>query len=102
MAKRKGNPNWVKGVSGNPSGRAAGRMAELEKAMAAAAKKYGGKTFLTHLCEIAYKDNQVAIAIARKLLPDLKAVDARIIQESPVRLIIDLSGPKKEEGKNTA
>ena len=43
-----------------------------------AAEKHNGKDFLLHICEKAYNDNQLAICILKKILPDLKQVSALI------------------------
>ena len=80
----RGNPAWKKGGGGgNPKGRPKGtsnrfNLTDLKKAMDKAAKVNGGKTLLESMCERAYKDNMVAVAILRKMLPDLKQVEAVI------------------------
>lgn len=51
---------------------------DLEVAMKLVAKRNGGKTFLTHLVERAYTSDTVAVALARKLLPDLKSSELGI------------------------
>ena len=80
MAKR-GNPSWVKGVSGNPAGgpKSPYRI-ELEKALILVAKKKK-KGFIQHLVERAFEDDAVAVAISKKILPDM----AHITGETNVR-----------------
>lgn len=50
---------------------------QLEEAIAKVSKKRK-KRFFTHLVERAYQDDVVLIALAKKLLPDLKALDATV------------------------
>lgn len=73
---RGGNPNWRRGVSGNPGGRPKGcdpRLALL-KALARVEKEKG-VTFAEHFCRIAFDADArmptLAVALARKLWPDL-------------------------------
>jgi hypothetical protein len=58
---------WQKGQSGNPKGRPKGRL------------------------ENNFRELTVLIALLKKILPDLKAVDMKLTQPSPFRLIIDVS-----------
>jgi len=78
---------FEKGISGNPAGRPRGSKnkysaAQLQKAFARAAKNHNGLAFLDHVCNEAYTDNALAIALLRKLLPDLKEV--KTIGDSPI------------------
>lgn len=50
---------------------------QLEEAIAQVSKRRR-KRFFTHLVERAFKDDTVLIALARKLLPDLKAEDLTV------------------------
>jgi len=63
---------FVPGVSGNPTGINAGRKPEkeLEEALKKAQKRHN-KSFIEYFVELAYKDRTVAIALAKKLLPDM-------------------------------
>lgn len=51
-----------------------------------------------HFVRRAYENDNVLKALLSKLLPDLKSIDAKIIQDSPYRLIIDLSGRPQLQG----
>lgn len=75
-----GNPNWVKGVSGNPKGRPPGGHAELEglrKAVKRVEKKTSKKLY-DHFIERAYENDAVLIALCKKFIPDLKQIDGTI------------------------
>jgi len=79
----RGNPKWKKGTSANPKGRPKGAknkygLTDLHKAMDKAAKNHDGQTLLENFCERAYSDSQCAIAILKKLLPDLKQIEATV------------------------
>lgn len=77
---------FVKGQSGNRNGRPkVPEIEELRKALAKAAKE-NKRTFLEHLVKRAYENDSVAIAVAKKILPDLANVDSNIKGE------IDLTG----------
>ncbi len=69
---------WEKGQSGNPHGRPIRGMAkDLERAIKKVEKKEG-KKLLIHAAEMAFTDNGVLIALLKKILPDLKQIEARI------------------------
>ncbi len=44
-----------------------------------------------HFVRRAYENDNVLKSLMSKILPDLKSIDAKIIQKTPFRLIIDLS-----------
>jgi len=71
-----GNPNWKKGVSANPKGRPK-ETTRTNLLMDAIAKveKRKKKKFLLHAIEQAYADNKVLIAVLKKIIPDLKAIE---------------------------
>ena len=61
---------WKKGQSGNPKGGARKpEIQELREALAYAKEKYN-RSFLEHFVLKAYKNDAVAIALAKKILPD--------------------------------
>jgi len=74
---------WQKGECGNLKGRPVGSanrfsLYDLHKALDRAKNNHGGVSLLDHLCNIAYVDNTVAIAILKKMLPDLKRTEATV------------------------
>ena len=80
---RTGNPDWVKGVSPNPKGRPKGSknrfsLSDLQKALDKAKAKHKGVSLLDHICSRAYESDIMAIAILKKMLPDLKQVEAAV------------------------
>ena len=49
--------------------------AALQASFKKAAKKHGGVAFLDHITDQAYTNPHIAIALIRKLMPDLKSLD---------------------------
>ena len=79
-----GNPNWVKGVSGNPNGRPPTAKSELDRLRDAVklVEKEQGITLYAHFVRQAFEDNTVLVALAKKLVPDLKQIDSSIERKS--------------------
>jgi len=78
---------WKRGQSGNPNGRKRSPARTLVEAAIKAEGKKRGKTLWEHLVERAYTDDAVLVALARKFLPDLRSVDAKI-DSLPFRLVL--------------
>lgn len=70
---------WNKGESGNPHGRHKSKWSLLlDKAIQAEQKKHR-RNLIRHIVAEAYEDNTVLVALLRKILPDLKAVDTTLL-----------------------
>ena len=73
---------WKPGHSGNPTGLRKGERPELTLSELVAAirteEKKHRKTLLAHLVERAYKSDAALGVLLKKLLPDLKAMEALI------------------------
>jgi len=48
---------------------------ELEKSFKKAKKAHGGVSFLDYLTDLAYQDHVVAIALLKKLMPDMRQIE---------------------------
>jgi len=94
---------WKKGQSGNPGGRPKHKWRELlDKALIDVGKQQKPKTTpMKALAEAFYEDNTVKLGVLKTMLPQLKAVDAKISEDSPFQLIIDLS-PRPTKPKQGA
>ena len=70
--KSTGQPHrWKPGESGNLKGRPpVPEIEELRQAIRIARKKRGNRSILVHFVERAYVNDQVLIALAKKLIPD--------------------------------
>jgi len=64
------NGRFAPGVSGNPAGRVLAPEREELRLALEYAKKKNKKSFLRHFVERAFKNDMVAVALAKKLLPD--------------------------------
>ncbi|HDZ14716.1 hypothetical protein LCGC14_1961150, partial [marine sediment metagenome] len=60
------NPNWTKGVSGNPKGRPKKPLSEKFEAAVRKVEKIKGKPLFEHFVEQAYEDNNVLVAVMKK------------------------------------
>ena len=86
--KRRGNPNWVKGQSGNPNGRVANsvtHMGCLEQALRKVSEEKR-IPFWEHVMQQAYADNKVLVAVMNKLVPNLEKTD-NLHKHIPVTLV---------------
>lgn len=66
-----GNPNWVKGVSGNPNGRPRRPEVALFRESLKKIEKEKGMTLLEHAIRKAFTDKEVLKTMLNKMLPDL-------------------------------
>jgi len=78
---------WVKGQSGNPNGRPKGSknkfsIKRLTEALERMADTAGYDSTYDKVAEQFFKNDHVLIAMMKKLLPDLKSLEARIEQPS--------------------
>jgi hypothetical protein len=73
---------------------------DLEQAMSLVSKRRR-KSFLVHLVEQAYKDNRVAVALAKKLLPDLKSTELGIAAGKELSQIMDEIAAQASGGGRT-
>jgi hypothetical protein len=72
---------FLPGIVTNQKGRPVGAKNKLTKDFHIAlevVETAKGKSLLQHCIEQAYTDNKMAIAIIKKIVPDLKQIDARI------------------------
>ena len=106
MVKKVGNPNWSKGVSGNPEGRPRSGNAELEKLRAAVAKvegKNGKKKLYEHFIDRCYENDSVLIAFLKKMVPDLRYVEGDLragLDESTMAFISALFISRKAKSSD--
>lgn len=80
---------FVKGKSGNPKG--APRRPEVEQlrqALEKAKSANGDVSFLEHYCFLAYKDKNVAMALANKILPDLSKAEIEGSLNTGIKLVL--------------
>jgi 3-phosphoglycerate kinase len=84
------NPNWKKGISGNPKGRAKGSVNEAKAQLFAAlkaAEKKNGISFISDYVQKSYNDTPRAIALLKKIVPDLTEAD---IGDETLRTFADI------------
>ena len=82
---------FKKGQSGNPSGRKRSNWRKLFDAAIEADTKKHGQSIFEYALEQARKDNTVLVAILRKCLPDMKAIEAKVDTVIPFQFIIHRS-----------
>ena len=65
-------------------------MQGLYRALDKVEREEGRQSIMEHFVRTAYNDNNVLKALMNKILPDLKSIDAKIVQQSPYKLILDV------------
>ncbi len=86
---RENDGRWKAGQSGNPKGPPRRpEIQQLREALAEVAKANGGKTFLRHFVEQSYKDTNIAIALAKKILPDLISAELDMLRDLPSEEVV--------------
>lgn len=73
--KRNADGTWKEGVSGNPAGKPPGVNKEIEEALGRAKGRHENTSLLDNVCDRAYEDTPLAIALLRKRYPDMKQVE---------------------------
>lgn len=106
--KKRGNPNmvkgntmgvkpWEKGQSGNPNGRPKNpEIDELRKALKEATTR-NNQSLLASIVERAYRSDTLAVAILKKLMPDMTKQEIEAVGE--INIIIT---NYKDAGKDKA
>ena len=72
---------WKKGQSGNPNGRPRGLKSKYSRELEAAidiVEKSKDQKLLVRAVEMAYEDSRMMIAILKKILPDIRYVEADV------------------------
>lgn len=70
IKEKKGPHRFGKGNCANPNGRPRVPEIQILREALQKAKEIHGKDFIEHFVDLAYKDKNVAIALAKKLIPD--------------------------------
>ena len=65
-------------------------MKDLYKALRKVQTEKDKMDLMEHFVRTAYHDNNILKALMGKILPDLKSIDAKIVQKSPYKLILDV------------
>lgn len=87
---------WKKGQSGNPNGRPSKARDELNVIIKTVERRKR-KKLLTHFVNRAYEDDTVLVALAKKILPDLRHVAGE--SSVPVRIILERADGTKRDSK---
>jgi len=80
---------FAKGHSGNPNGRPMNPWSDKITEAISEVEQEKTKTLVRHFIERAYESDTVLAVVFRKLLPDLRAIEANIIGEKKVKAIED-------------
>lgn len=81
------------GKSGNPNGRPRKPWRDdFAKAFSDDAKAHKDGSLFKHAIKLARTDSTVLIAILRKVLPDLKTVEAIVSGDLPIQLLVAIPG----------
>lgn len=86
--KQRGNPNWVKGRSGNPVGRKPGKT-PIEELIGALNRKGVREKmgWLDRVVEMAWDDGRVMSAVLKKIIADKQAIDHTLQGDLIIKLV---------------
>ena len=96
----KENGKFAHGNCANPTGRPKKPEIEALRKAVKAVEKDKDKTLLRHFVEQAYEDKNVLVALMKKFLPDLKAVDNVLMDPEGNSLQIVVTMKNIESPKN--
>jgi hypothetical protein len=97
--KKRGNPAWGNGKSGNPNGRPKSPEAEiLRQALESAKSKHKGVHLIQHAVNHAYVNEQLCVAILKKILPD--KVENDFIKDFEIKINVIKKYPELVEIRN--